>query len=124
MVEGSAEIHLDCEPAFDYGGLASEWRYSGVRLPRGTAVSEGMELELSLVTDMRLGFEGPRAKARSILREGDVAFVALGWSQHPLPATYEEASDRLGLRRTTGRTGSSTAPSPITPGAPICSAAR
>jgi GH15 family glucan-1,4-alpha-glucosidase len=94
-VEGSAEIHLDCEPAFDYGGLASEWRYSGSGYHAATAVSEGMELELSLVTDMRLGFEGPRAKARSILREGDVAFVALGWSKYPLPATYEEASERL-----------------------------
>src|SRR3954451_61949 len=94
-VEGSPQTHLDCEPAFDYGGLASEWRYSGSGYHAATAVSEGMELELSLVTDMRLGFEGPRAKARSILREGDVAFVALGWSKHPLPATYEEASGRL-----------------------------
>ena len=30
-----------------------------------------------------------------MLREGERAFVALGWSSTPLPATYEEADDRL-----------------------------
>src|SRR5256714_4921938 len=24
-VQGSVEMHLDCEPAFDYGGLAADW---------------------------------------------------------------------------------------------------
>jgi GH15 family glucan-1,4-alpha-glucosidase len=94
-VQGSAEIHLDCEPVFDYGGLAAEWSYTGPAYYEATAMSEGMELELRLVTDMNLGFEGPRARARTILREGDVAFAALGWSTHPLPTTYEEANTRL-----------------------------
>ena len=26
-VQGSAEIKLECEPAFDYGGLAADWAY-------------------------------------------------------------------------------------------------
>jgi GH15 family glucan-1,4-alpha-glucosidase len=94
-VQGSAEIHLDCEPVFDYGGLAAEWSYTGPAYYEATAMSEGMELELRLVTDMNLGFEGPRARARTILRQGDVAFAALGWSTHPLPTTYEEANTRL-----------------------------
>jgi GH15 family glucan-1,4-alpha-glucosidase len=55
-----------------------------------------MDLQLRLMTDLRLGFEGPRARARTILREGDVAFAALGWSNHPLPANYEEADRWLG----------------------------
>ncbi len=50
-----------------------------------------MDLQLRLVTDLRLGFEGPRARARTTLHEGEVAFVALGWSTHPLPTSYEEA---------------------------------
>src|SRR5436190_2060945 len=86
---------LDCEPAFDYGGLAAEWRYTEAGYHAAAASSEGMEIELRLVTDMRLGLEGPRAKARTILQEGDVAFAALGWADYPLPQTYEEASDRL-----------------------------
>src|SRR2546421_5642872 len=94
-VQGSAEIHLDCEPAFAYGGLEAEWRYTESGYRPAAATSEGMEIELRLVTDMRLGLEGPRAKARTIRQEGDVAFAALGWAEYPLPQTYEEASDRL-----------------------------
>jgi GH15 family glucan-1,4-alpha-glucosidase len=95
-VEGSAEINLDCEPAFDYGGLTAEWSYPGAGYHEAIARSEGMDIELRLVTDMRLGFEGPRARARTILREGEVAFAALGWSKHPLPASHEEADSWIG----------------------------
>src|SRR5436305_3945181 len=90
-VQGSVEIKLECEPAFDYGGLAADWEYTGSGYNEASARSEGMELRLRLVTDLRLGFEGPRARARTTLHEGEKAFVALGWSSHPLPETYEEA---------------------------------
>ena len=94
-VQGWAEIHLDCEPVFDYGGLAAEWAYTGPGYNEASAGSEGMQLQLRLVTDLNLGFEGPRARARTILREGEFAFAALGWSEHPLPATYDEANERV-----------------------------
>ncbi|HEX4186678.1 MAG TPA: glycoside hydrolase family 15 protein [Solirubrobacteraceae bacterium] len=94
-VQGSAEIKLDCEPAFDYGGLAADWSYTGSGYGEAVARSEGMDLELRLVSDLRLGFEGPRARARSMLNEGDVAFVALGWSQLPMPESYEDAQRML-----------------------------
>ena len=94
-VQGAAEIKLECEPAFDYGGLAVDWEYTGAGYGEAIARSEGMELELRLVTDLRLGFEGPRARARTTLREGEVAFVALAWSEHPMPMNYEEAAERL-----------------------------
>ncbi len=90
-VQGSVEIHLDCEPAFDYGGLAAEWSYTGSGYHQAVASSEGMATKLKLVTDLRLGLEGPRARARTSLRAGEVAFAALGWSDRPLPATHEEA---------------------------------
>jgi GH15 family glucan-1,4-alpha-glucosidase len=44
---------------------------------------------------MRLGFEGARARARTTLRDGDTAFVALSWSEHGAPQTYDEAYHRL-----------------------------
>ena len=91
-VQGSAEIKLECEPAFDYGGLAVDWEYTGSGYSEAVARSEGMNLQLRLVTDLRLGFEGPRARARTTMREGDVAFVALGWSEHGMPTSYEEAA--------------------------------
>ena len=62
-VQGSAEIKLECEPAFDYGGLAVDWEYTGTGYGEAVARSEGMNLELKIVTDLRLGFEGPRARA-------------------------------------------------------------
>jgi GH15 family glucan-1,4-alpha-glucosidase len=91
-VQGSAEMKVECEPAFDYGGLAAEWEYTGEGYHEVIGRSEGMSLELRLVTDLRLGFEGPRARARTTLHEGEVAFVALGWSEHGVPRSYEEAS--------------------------------
>jgi GH15 family glucan-1,4-alpha-glucosidase len=94
-VQGWAEIHLDCEPAFDYGGLAAEWSYTGPGYNEAGASSEGMELKLTLLTDMNLGLEGPRARARTVLREGEQAYAALGWSNSPLPESYEEAYKRL-----------------------------
>ncbi len=94
-VQGSVEIKLECEPAFDYGGLAADWAYGGSGYTEALATSEGIDLQLRLVTDLRLGVEGPRARARTMMREGDVAFVALGWSEHPLPTSYEEAATWL-----------------------------
>jgi GH15 family glucan-1,4-alpha-glucosidase len=94
-VQGSVEVKLDCEPAFDYGGLAADWEYGGEGYREAFARSEGMDLKLRLTTDLRLGFEGPRARARTMLHEGESAFVALGWSTHGLPNTYEEADARL-----------------------------
>ncbi len=91
-VQGSAEIKFECEPAFDYGGLAADWAYTGPGYHEAVAASEGIDLRLRLMTDLRLGFEGPRARARTTLREGERAFVALAWSSHPLPRDYEEAA--------------------------------
>jgi GH15 family glucan-1,4-alpha-glucosidase len=94
-VQGSVELKVECEPAFDYGGLAADWSYAGDGYNEAIARSEGMDLELRLATDLRLGFEGPRARARTTLHEGDVAFVALGWSEHLPPNNYEDAAERL-----------------------------
>ena len=94
-VQGSAEMKLECEPAFDYGGLAVDWEYTGAGYGEAIARSEGMNLQVRLVTDLRLGFEGPRARARTTMREGDVAFAALGWSEHGMPMSYEQALERL-----------------------------
>jgi alpha,alpha-trehalase len=95
-VQGTVEMNLDCEPAFDYGGLAAEWSYPEPGYHRAVATSEGIDVQLQLITSLRVGFEGPRARARTIMREGDTAFAALGWSRHPLPQTYEEADRWIG----------------------------
>ncbi|MEA2360600.1 MAG: hypothetical protein QOI62_3860, partial [Solirubrobacteraceae bacterium] len=41
---------------------------------KATARAEGEDMALTLTTDLRLGFEGSRAKARTTMRDGDLGF--------------------------------------------------
>ncbi len=94
-VNGEVEITLDCEPMFDYGRQPAEWRYADGGYNEGVASAEGIDVELRLVTDLRVGFEGPRATARHRMKEGEQIFCALGWSEHDPPRDFEEAYGRL-----------------------------
>jgi GH15 family glucan-1,4-alpha-glucosidase len=94
-VNGHVEMHMECEPRMDYGRKAVEWEYAGPGYGKAIARAEGEEIELCLTTDLRIGFEGGRARARTTLRDGDTAFVALSWSEHGAPETYDDAYHRL-----------------------------
>ncbi len=94
-VNGEVQVKLDCEPVFDYGQRACGWEYLGDGYHEARAGAEGCDVALSLTTDMRLGFEGPRATARTLMKEGDTLFAALSWSEHPAPKEFKEAYDRL-----------------------------
>src|ERR1051326_3007712 len=93
-VNGEVQVNLDCEPFFDYGRSAARWEYAGDGYNEGISRCDGSEVELRLTTSMRMGFEGPRATARTLLKEGDSLFAALSWSEHPAPKTYDEAYTR------------------------------
>jgi GH15 family glucan-1,4-alpha-glucosidase len=94
-VDGTVEVNLDCEPMFDYGRESARWEYAGDGYNEAVARGESTELELRLTTDLRLGFEGGHARARTTLHNQDTAFVALSWTEHPAPTTFEEAYRRL-----------------------------
>ncbi|MEA2251480.1 MAG: alpha,alpha-trehalase, partial [Solirubrobacteraceae bacterium] len=94
-VNGHVEMRMDCEPRLDYGRHGVTWEYDGPGYGRALARAEDSEVELHLTTDLRIGFEGGRAVARTTLRDGENAFVALGWSRHAGPQTYDDASERL-----------------------------
>jgi GH15 family glucan-1,4-alpha-glucosidase len=94
-VNGRVEMHMECEPRVDYGRKAVEWEYAGPGYGKAVGRAEGEALELTLTTDLRIGFEGGRARARTTLRDGDTAFIALSWSDHGGPETYDEAYHRL-----------------------------
>jgi GH15 family glucan-1,4-alpha-glucosidase len=94
-VNGSVEMNMECEPVLDYGRARVEWSYDGPSYGQATARAEGHNLELSLTTDLRIGFEGPRARARTTMHDGDVAYVALGWSPLGTPQTYDAAYESL-----------------------------
>ena len=65
------------------------------RLPRGRGHRPGHRSQAPPEDRPEPGFEGPRTTARTLLKEGDVRFVALSWSDHPGPDDYDEAYDRL-----------------------------
>jgi GH15 family glucan-1,4-alpha-glucosidase len=92
-IDGSVEIDLVCEPAFDYGRVPGEWALSP---DRHRADATGGEHALRLQTDMLLGVEAGRARARHVLRAGETAYCALSWSDEALvPDTAEEAIGQL-----------------------------
>ncbi|MEK6229611.1 MAG: glycoside hydrolase family 15 protein [Actinomycetota bacterium] len=93
-VNGEVQVLLDCEPVFSYGRQAASWEYSGAGYHEARATADGTDVELFLTTDMNVGFEGSRATARTLMKEGDTAFVALSWSDHPAPRSYDEAYER------------------------------
>jgi GH15 family glucan-1,4-alpha-glucosidase len=94
-VNGEVQFGLECDPAFDYGRMRGVWEYTGSGYHEATCRAEGCDVRLRLTTDLRLGFEGPRATARTLIKEGEHRFAALAWSEHPSPNTYAEAYERL-----------------------------
>ncbi len=94
-VNGEVQVTMDCEPIFDYGRRPAEWKYTDYAYHQGEATAEGVDTVLRLTSDLRIGFEGPKAVARTLMKEGDVRFVALSWTEHPPPYDFEEAYRRM-----------------------------
>ncbi|HEY7659782.1 MAG TPA: glycoside hydrolase family 15 protein, partial [Actinomycetota bacterium] len=94
-VNGHVEFVMDCEPAPDYGRAKVTWDYEGEGYTHALATVEGSDLPIRLTTDLRMGFEGRRANASTTLREGDDRFVALSWSDHEAPQSYDDAAERM-----------------------------
>jgi GH15 family glucan-1,4-alpha-glucosidase len=94
-VNGRVEMRMECEPRVDYGRKGVKWEYAGEGYGKAVARAEGEDVQLTLTTDLRIGFEGGRARARTTLRDGDTAFVALSWSPLGAPETYDDAYHRL-----------------------------
>ena len=94
-VNGEVQVTLDCDPVLDYGRQQVRWSYGDSGYHEGIARAEGSDIELRLTTDLRLGFEGDRAMARTLLKAGDTRYCALSWTEHKAPQTHAEAHDRL-----------------------------
>jgi alpha,alpha-trehalase len=96
-VQGTVELNLNCEPVFDYGRLSPEWDWVEDSYHHVIARAKGVEdLQLRLVTDLRVGLEGRRCEARTTLKEGEECFVSLCWDDdHEMPQTLEDAGGRI-----------------------------
>jgi GH15 family glucan-1,4-alpha-glucosidase len=95
-VNGEMQLILDCEPVFDYGRQVGTWSYSESGYRQGVCRSgaDG-DPEIVLTSDMNIGFEGPRALARGLIKEGETRFCALSWQNAEVPRSTEDAYQRL-----------------------------
>jgi GH15 family glucan-1,4-alpha-glucosidase len=94
-VNGEVQVTMDCEPLFDYGRVPAKWTYTDYGYHQGEATGKGIDMTLRLTSDLRIGFEGPKAVARTLMKEGDFRFVALTWTEHPPPYDYDDAYRRM-----------------------------
>ena len=97
-VSGTVELVMSCEPAFDYHRVGATWEYSADGYSEVIARANhhpDAHPTLRLTTNLRIGLEGREARARTRMKEGDDAFVALSWSRHPAPQTHQDAADKM-----------------------------
>jgi GH15 family glucan-1,4-alpha-glucosidase len=93
-IDGQVEVELVCEPVFDYGRTGAVWTLADG--DRHSADGTGADLTLRLRTDMALGVEGGRVRARHVLRAGERVYCALSWAEGlATPADLDDAVARL-----------------------------
>jgi alpha,alpha-trehalase len=93
-LDGDVEVELICEPLFDYGRVEATWsvEHDGGHIADGS----GGDVTVRLYTDLSLGVEGERVRARHVLRPGERAYCALSWAVDLAgPATAEDAQARI-----------------------------
>src|SRR4051795_3937096 len=95
-VQGTIELEVVCEPMFDYAREPAAWEmrdeHGGLAHGKGKHHPGGGEQEIRMSSNLRLGIEGSRVRARHTLSEGEKAFVALGWAADlVVPTTVDEA---------------------------------
>jgi GH15 family glucan-1,4-alpha-glucosidase len=93
-VEGQVEVELVCEPAFDYGRAPAEWTLVGD--DRHTADATGAGTTIRLRTNLGLGIEENRIRARHVLEAGERAYCSLSWEEGLVsPQDVQEADARI-----------------------------
>jgi GH15 family glucan-1,4-alpha-glucosidase len=93
-LEGRVEVELVCEPDFDYGRVPAKW--TAVDGSRHAADANGAEQTIRLRSDLALGIEGSRVRARHVLGPGDRAYCALSWAEGlAAPQNADEAEARI-----------------------------
>jgi alpha,alpha-trehalase len=97
-LEGAVEVELICEPAFDYGRTPADW--SLVDGGRHAADATGAGATIRLRSDLALGIEGNRVRARHVLQPGEQAYCALSWAEDlAAPADADDARTRIEATR-------------------------
>jgi alpha,alpha-trehalase len=92
-LEGEVEVELTCEPVFDYGRMPATWSTAD---GDHTADATNGDVTIRLRSDLALGIEGDRVRARHVLRQGEQAFCSLSWAEELAgPEALDEANEQL-----------------------------
>jgi len=87
-------MELVCEPLFDYGRAPAEWAL--VDGSRHAADARGGGQTVRLYSDLALGIERSRVRARHTLEPGEKAYCALSWAEGLAgPADAADAESRI-----------------------------
>ena len=93
-IDGTVEVELLCEPVFDYGRDTATWTMVDHEAIAAETAGDGVRLHLR--SDMALGVEGGRVRARHVLRAGETMYCALAWSDElAVPADAAAAEERI-----------------------------
>jgi GH15 family glucan-1,4-alpha-glucosidase len=93
-IDGQVEVELVCEPVFDYGRTGASWTLTDGSRHGADAAGAGQTIRLH--TDMALGVEGGRVRARHLLKAGEQVYCALSWAEDlAAPGDVEEANASL-----------------------------
>jgi alpha,alpha-trehalase len=93
-LEGEVELELICEPDFDYGRVPAAWTLVGD--DRHAADAAGADQTIRLTSDLALGVEGDRVRARHVLTKGQQAYCSLSWAEGlASPHDIDHANARL-----------------------------
>lgn len=93
-LSGTVELDLVCEPAFDYGRTSADWTLVDDERHAADATADGQTMRLR--TDLALGVEGNRVRARHVLSAGEECFCALSWADGlAAPVDLDEANARI-----------------------------
>jgi GH15 family glucan-1,4-alpha-glucosidase len=98
-LDGRVELELVCEPAFDYGREPATWTLVDGGRHAADATAAGQTVRLC--SDLALGVEVGRVRARHVLEAGDKAFCSLAWGAGL--ASPEDAADAEARIETTCR---------------------
>jgi GH15 family glucan-1,4-alpha-glucosidase len=94
-IDGRVEVELVCEPAFDYGRTPGSWELIDGGHRAADVTCDG-QVTLRLQSDLKLGIEGTRVRARHTLEAGDTAYCALSWAEGlATPDDYADATARI-----------------------------
>ena len=125
-IQGQVQVEFVCEPMLDYGATAASWSAVDTGDEGGYALdaSDG-DTRFRLFSDMRMGIEGNRARARHTMVEGERRFCAISWTEGlGGPRTVEQAEGHLSRTSHFWRGWRRKAPTPTTRGACTWSARR